>query len=262
MSNLLILGDGFLGKGIFNYLSKNKNVTIIKRKKLVNLIKSEIKFLDLLKKKNTKIIINCIGNTKKDLDFNSYVNPNIKIPILILNIIKKKKITFINFASQDEDKVEKYFQSKEITISNKLNYAVSKNICTKLLQNNYNNNFIMNLKIPIIYGEYSPVHMLYGEAEQCHKLNKQFKINNPHYLNNFISVRDLSNIIEILIDKNLFKKKYFYADISNNKPEKVINFIKKHFPYLKIILPKKYIGKFQNNKTHTTTNKIIINYFK
>ena len=262
MANSLILGDGFLGKGILKFLpNKNKLITL-NRNKLVNLIKNESKFLDLIKKKNIKIIINCIGNTKKNLDFNDYIYPNIKIPILILNIKKNKKITFINFASQDEDKVEKYFQSKEITKSNKFNYAVSKNICTKLLQNNYNNNFIMNLKIPIIYGELSPKHMLFGEAEYCNNLNIQFKINNPYYLNNFISIKDLSNILGILINKNLFKKKYYYTEISNNKPETVINFIKNHFPNLKIKLPKNHITKFKDNKTLITNNRVIINYFK
>ena len=91
---------------------------------------------------------------------------NIKIPTKILKIIKNKKIVFVNFASQDEDSVIKFFENENYPENSKFNYAISKYIFTIILKNNFFNNYILNLKIPIIFGYKSPKHMLYNLGQR------------------------------------------------------------------------------------------------
>lgn len=260
--NILILGEGFLSKGIKKNISKKFRLFIIGRKKINFFLSNKNKFLDLINKSKISIIINCIGNTRKNLDFDEYVDSNIKIPIKFLNIITNTKLIFINFASQDEDKVKDYFENKLLPKNNHINYALSKSILTRILKKNVFNNYIMNLKIPIIYGFDAPKHMLFGEALEMQSLNKHFVINNPNYLNNFIHIGELVKILELLLDSRKFIKKYYYDVISNNKPQKVYDFIKCHFPEIKIKLKIQLKKKKIKNQTLVTKNKSIINFFK
>lgn len=259
--NILILGDGFLGNGVFKNLSQQFNKKIFNRKKIIFYLKNEDKFIKYILKTKIKFIINCIGNTKKNLDLSEYIEPNIKIPTKILKIIKNKKIVFVNFASQDEDSVIKFFENKNYPENSKFNYAISKYIFTIILKNNLFNNYILNLKIPIIFGYKSPKHMLYGEAEEKNYYNKYFTIKNPNFYNNFIFMGDFVKLVENYL--KIYKpKKYRFDIISNNKPQKVYDFIKLHFPDLKIKLKSKLKQKIKINKTLKTKNKFIINYFK
>ena len=260
--NILIIGDGFLGNGIKSYLNTDFNIVVINKKKIkLFLSKSKI-FLQYIEKHKIKIIFNCIGNSKKNLDFNEYIEPNIKVPLKILSILANKKITFINFSSQDEDKVDKYFEKKIFPRGNIYNYAISKSIFTKILKKNFYNNFIINFKIPVIYGPNSPKHMLYGESIEKDYQNKFFLIKNPNYLNNFIHINELARVIEILLDKKIFKNKYYYEIISNNKPQTVYDFISTNLPNIKIKLSQKIKKNAILNSTLITKNKSIIKFFK
>lgn len=259
--NVLILGSGFLGSGIKNNISKKFKTKIINKNKIHHFIKNSNKFSEFLIKSKINIIFNCIGDTRKNMSFKNYINPNIKIPLKILHLISKTNITFINFSSQDEDKVKSIFKKKLFPEYNNYNYAISKYIFTMILKKNLFENYIINLTIPIIYGKKSPKHMLYGEAEECFKRGKKFVIKNPSFLNNFISMQDFVNIIELLILNLLYKKKYCHNVISNNKPQTVRDFVLSKFPNIKIDnkIKKKISVK---NKTLITKNKLIIDYFK
>lgn len=235
---------------------------IIKRKKINFFLLNSNKFLDFINEHKIAVIINCIGESRKNLDFSKYIESNIKIPTKILSIISNKKIVFINFSSQDEDKVDKFFEERIFPKNNKSNYAISKSILTKILQKNIFNNYIMNLKIPVIYGDNAPKHMLYGEALEKYSLNKYFFIKNPYYLNNFINIKVLVKILELLLVKQSFKKKYYYDIVSNNKPETVHSFITFHFPKIKIKMNLSYDKKNMNNSTLITKNNSIMKFFK
>ena len=260
--NILILGDGFLGDGIKSYLNTNYNLNVINKKKINLFLSDSKKFLQYIDKHKIKIIFNCIGNSKKNLDFSEYIEPNIKVPLKILHILANKKITFINFSSQDEDKVDQYFEKKIFPKGNIYNYAISKFIFTKIIKANFYNNYIINFKIPVIYGPNSPKHMLYGEAIEKYSQNKFFLIKNPNYLNNFIHINELVRVIEILLDKKIFKNKYYYETISNNKPQTVYDFISINLPNIKIKLSQKMKKKAILNSTLKTKNKSIIKFFK
>lgn len=261
-NNIIILGNGFLGKGIKKNISKKFKVIVIGRKKISFFLTNPKKFLELIKKNNISVIFNCIGDTRKNLDFSDYIDSNIKIPTKILEIISKTNLTFINFSSQDEDKVKHYFEKKLSPNDNSSNYAISKSIFTKILEKNLFDNYVMNLKIPIIYGHDSPKHMLYGEALEMYSLNKNFIINNPNYLNNFIHIKELVKILELLLNTYILKKKYYYDVISDNKPQKVYDFITNHFPKIKVKMNLNSNKNKIKNYTLITKNKLIINFFK
>ena len=235
---------------------------IIKRKKINFFLLNSNKFLDFINEHKIAVIINCIGESRKNLDFSKYIESNIKIPTKILSIISNKKIAFINFSSQDEDKVDQFFEERIFPKNNKSNYAISKSIFTKILQKNIFNNYIMNLKIPVIYGDNAPKHMLYGEAVEKYSLNKYFFIKNPYYLNNFINIKVLVKILELLLVKQSFKKKYYYDIVSNNRPETVHSFITFHFPNIKIKMNSSYNKKNMDNRTLITQNNSIMKFFK
>ena len=260
--NILILGDGFLGSGIKSYLNNEFNLIVINRKKINSLLSSPKIFLQYINRHKIKIIFNCIGNSKKCLDFNDYIEPNIKVPLKILYILSNKKVTFINFSSQDEAKVDKYFEKKKSPRGNIYNYAISKSIFTRILKENFYNNYIINFRIPVIYGSNSPNHMLYGDALEKYTLNKFFLIKNPNYLNNFIHIHELVRVIKILLGKKIFKKKYYYEIISNNKPQTVYDFISTNLPKVKIKVSKKIKENITPNSTLITKNKTIIKFFK
>ena len=59
-------------------------------------------------KNGINLIINCVGQTYKNLDLYEYVYPNIILPLKILRWIEGKKILFIHFSSTEEILINSY----------------------------------------------------------------------------------------------------------------------------------------------------------
>ena len=215
---ILILGNGYLSRSIKKFCKDETKIFI--HKKNTYMKKNYNKYLEkFIIKNGINLIINCVGQTYKNLDLYEYVYPNIILPLKILRWIEGKKILFIHFSSTDEILINSYFISKLRPPKN-LNYGLSKKIISLLLKKN-KNNYIYELMLPSIYGGNFKSKNLYGNLTNKSKTYVKY----PNNITNFINVSDFNNIFWLLISKYNFKKRYKFDYISNNKPKSVKNFI-------------------------------------
>jgi len=234
MKRILITGAlGFIGRGLLDSYSNNKNVQLYAiDKKKSNL--SNVKKLDLLNKKklfdyfkNKKIdYIFHLGGTS-DIDF-SVNNPDFTL--------KNNVLSLLNLLSLSrEKKIKKFiFSSSIYTKGNKGSfYRISKKTCEDILVE-YNRLYSLKfsiLRYGSIYGNGSP------KQNSVHKLAYQIKNGNTitregtgNEVRRYININDA-----IKLTKQSLQKQYIncYIDITGSKENKIsdmINLIRKAYP--------------------------------
>jgi len=256
-TKVLTLGNGYLSKSIEKNFPFKKNYYTHSKKKILS--KTYFSSLEkFIEEKKIKIIINCIGNTSKNQNFDSYYIPNILLPLKILDLIKNKKILFVNFSSTDET-IIKNFLKDQVPPPKEYNYGLSKKILSIIIKNK-TNNYILNIILPVVYGNSIKTKNLYNSIISNNRNRKITFIKFPSNISNFIKITDFCNLLWILINNYNYSKRYLFESISDNNPITVKNFVLKNFK-------KKYL-RFNNrqekvlNKSITSNNKLVVNYFK
>ena len=144
MNNILIFGHkSFIAKNfIYEYSSKFK-IYLYKKyfREKEDFEKNIFKFI---KKNKIKIIINFAANnnnSKKIDNFNQILNSNYNLPISLIKVSEKEKITVFLFLSQDSSDT-KYLQNYYSLSKNMLYYyLISNNFKTKVRVLNINSTF-------------------------------------------------------------------------------------------------------------------------
>jgi nucleoside-diphosphate-sugar epimerase len=255
--------DGFIGKNLVNYLKKIKKYKIyaltknkLKNTKIITYIKGNLKSDFSRYFKDTDIIIHCAakgvyGNSSKKKIYET----NFKDSFEFLKKAKRENVTnWIILGTSGEYGVVK---RGPMTIKNKLkpinDYGKSKvKFFLKLKKiNSQIKAKILYLRLFHVYGKYEAAGRLYPSLINSINQKKSFSMTDGLEIRDFISVTDAVKKIEKSIKIFESKKKSLFkiAHVSNGKPTKVIDFVKK------ILLQKKSnikinVGKSKKKKLY------------
>lgn len=273
-SILVLGGNGFIGKNIFNNLIKyGYNCKKLVRKKSFTFNSDEIYYYE----KSNKIyfsdkinkfdyFINCIGN-HRNIKYFEYIN-NYLIRKIIKKIIDKniKKITFIQISSLSV--YGNTFSIKNIiineeTLEKPLNeYGKSKlDIDNYLIEKNKNNNKFnyLILRVPLVYSDkYYPKFLI--SIKKIIKYYLFIYLIDKNACFSLIHINDLGNIINLLIQKKVINQIYITA---NNQKLKnlvykkffIFNNLVIHFNIIMLIKKILIYFKFNSYYLDVLTNK-------
>ena len=226
MTNIIILGNGFIGLHLYNFLkehNKNENFSIC------NISRAQVDYFDEIKLKkfireigncydgaySQNIIINCSGFTGKPNVDQCETNKaecfdyNVKLPVHLSNFCCKNKCWLINISSgciytgyekefTEEDEPNFGFYSTQSSF-----YSKCKHIAEKLIQNN----FTTTLRIRMPFCDYdSPRNLLI----------KLLKYDNlVKFKNSLTSIDDLSFFVNKFIERQLYKSDPGIYNVTN-----------------------------------------------
>jgi nucleoside-diphosphate-sugar epimerase len=214
-NNIIILGNGFLGTSIYNYLIKeNYNVKIYNRHNLddLNLY---------LNKHNNNYLINCSGIGHPSLlDKNPYeYNNEVNYIKDVLKIVNKHKLFLIHYSSAAACGYNYDFEEKIYPLSqnNTLYGSLKCNVENIISINISNNNFVI-LRLFSVYGIGLKKQLFYDLFQKYHKLDHIFKLNSLLDERNFISINDVLESTVFILNNKINSN---IINISHNKPIKI-----------------------------------------
>jgi nucleoside-diphosphate-sugar epimerase len=233
MKKILITGHrGFIGKYLTKYFSQDNHVFTIP-KKVFNSGDSLRTKLDNYK---CEYIFHLAGNTGLPEENYEYYNNQTKNTLLptvnlALNAPKTTKV-IIFFGSSDE-----YGNSKAPYKENTLPNPVTSYGWAKYSSHLAVKRIMENRKIPYIWvipglviGEHAKPQRLLGEIFAHLKSKKKLKLRNPSNIRDFITIKNLASIMDLIKDdkklynstlnisfENYFNIKNLYEHISENK---------------------------------------------
>ena len=233
--------EGFIGKNLVNYLKKLKKYKIyaltknkLKNTKIITYIKGNLKSDFSKYFKNTDVIIHCAakgvyGKTSKKKIYKTNFNDSLEF------LKRAKRANIINWLILGTSGEYGVVKRGPMTIKNKLkpinHYGKSKvKFFLKLKKiNSQIKAKILYLRLFHVYGKYEAAGRLYPSLINSINQKKSFSMTDGLEIRDFISVIDAVKKIEKSIKIFESKKKSFIkiAHVSNGKPIKVIDFVKK-----------------------------------
>jgi len=236
---ILITGStGFIGSNIIKYLIK-KNFYIYdllreknKNNKKIYKLKKNKKYRPIFYNKFSELeqklsplkidmIINCATyySTKNDVKtIENLVKTNIIFCSIVLEILNKHVKKFINFGSMMEYSKNNNFFPKNF-------YAITKyffQIIEKFYKQKNNKIKFYDLKLYETYGDNDKRKKLIPEIIENYKKNKTTKIISRNLNMNFIHIKSLIKIIDMIIFKKIKENEYV---VKNKKIIKIKNII-------------------------------------
>jgi len=197
MKNILILGKGYIGSSLFEYLRAKKDIlTEIKSKQDINYLDYSIldNYIFHAKNEGLDYIINCVGYTGRpnvegcEYDKETCWKYNVNIPILFTEIASHHNIPIIHISSgciytgYDKD----YNEEDEPNFglyNNSSFYSKTKHACEMSLKNT--NSYIFRIRMPFSY-----------KSSNRNYINKILQYNNLiNYKNSLTCVEDLNEFI-------------------------------------------------------------------
>ena len=214
-NKIVIIGDGFIGYSVYNYLvNANYNVSIFNRHNLNDLI-DELTHIDC------QLILNCSGIGHPSLLDNNPIEYNRELDHInrIIDIAYNNKIFLIQFSSAAACGYNYDFEEKiyPINVNNtlygKLKCHVENNIYNKLDDKTY-----IILRLFSVYGVGLKKQLFFDLYTKYQKNEHQFQLNSILDERNFISISDLLQLTEFIINNKISKN---IINISNDKPVKI-----------------------------------------
>ncbi len=249
--NLILGHRGFIGSNFYEFLKKkNKSLKIIDTPKIKK--KDITFFFNFLSQKILKYkpryIWNFLGTHSSNLNQN--LDSNFLLSYKLINLINNKKLNskIIFIGSAIEDNFESFSNLKK----KKLNYAISKNLQSLLINSsNFKKNFYI-LKLYNVYGDGVKINLFPGKINVMikkilsKKLNK-IKIKFYNDRRNYIHIDKVVKKMYLLINKKKIKNNF--SKIRSNK--EISN-----FQLFKIVAKKNGIKSFKTK----VINKDLILY--
>ena len=191
-----------------------------------------------------------------------YIKTNILGTINLFKFASTKKIRSVFFASSSSVYGDsKNFPLKENDKLFPKNIYASSKIVNEITAKTFAKNFNMKvygLRFFTIFGEWGRPDMLLFKIFRSSQTNTKLKLNNNgnHY-RDFTYIRDVVEILILLMNKKL-NKNYGVYNICSNNPQhvkKIIDYFKKNLSSLKILnIPKNRLDVF---KTHGDNKRIL-----
>lgn len=217
--NILITGaSGNIGSFLFRNLAKTHNVFGISRKKsennkILNFDLNEVsqeKLDDLLVRLDINSIIHCAGVLKVE-KIDDFITNSFLVNKLLST--KKKGVKYIVIGSAAEYGIYKKGKINEMAVvSPQTNYGISKLLQTALgvYYATIHNIDIINLRLFNVLSPTSGRGSLMGSLIQCTKnTNETMQIPNLAIQRDFIDVRDIVDLINVIISTNV-KHEHIY----------------------------------------------------
>ena len=255
--------EGFIGKNLVNYLKKNKKYKIyaltknkLKNTKTITYIKGNLKSDFSKYFENTDVIIHCAakgvyGNSSKKKIYETNFNDSLEF------FKRAKKANIINWVILGTSGEYGVVKKGPMTIKKKLkpinDYGKSKvKFFLKIKKiNSQIKAKIVYLRLFHVYGKYEASSRLYPSLINSIYQKKSFSMTDGSEIRDFISIEDAVKKIEKSMKIFESKKKSFIkiAHVSNAKPTKVIDFVKKILMQRKSNI-KLNIGKSKKKKIY------------
>ena len=241
---ILITGStGFIGSNMINYLlTKNFYIydllRLKNRKKIkINKLKENKKYIPIFYNKFSElehklrtlkidIIINCATyySTKNDVKtIENLVKTNIIFCSIVLEILNKHIKKFINFGSMMEYSKNNIFFPRNF-------YAITKfffQTIEKFYKQKNNKIKFYDLKLYETYGDNDKRKKLIPEIIKNYKRNKTTKIISRELNMNFVHIKSLIKIINMIIFKKIKEKEYVIKNKKISKIKKIIESVNK-----------------------------------
>lgn len=241
---ILITGStGFIGSNIINYLlTKNFYIydllRLKNRKKIkINKLKENKKYIPIFYNKFSElehklrtlkidIIINCATyySTKNDVKtIENLVKTNIIFCSIVLEILNKHIKKFINFGSMMEYSKNNIFFPRNF-------YAITKfffQTIEKFYKQKNNKIKFYDLKLYETYGDNDKRKKLIPEIIKNYKRNKTTKIISRELNMNFVHIKSLIKIINMIIFKKIKENEYVIKNKKISKIKKIIESVNK-----------------------------------
>jgi CDP-3, 6-dideoxy-D-glycero-L-glycero-4-hexulose-4-reductase len=241
---ILITGStGFIGSNIINYLlTKNFYIydllRLKNRKKIkINKLKKNKKYIPIFYSKFSElehklrtlkidIIINCATyySTKNDVKtIENLVKTNIIFCSIVLEILNKHIKKFINFGSMMEYSKNNIFFPRNF-------YAITKfffQTIEKFYKQKNNKIKFYDLKLYETYGDNDKRKKLIPEIIKNYKRNKTTKIISRELNMNFVHIKSLIKIINMIIFKKIKENEYVIKNKKISKIKKIIDSVNK-----------------------------------
>lgn len=221
MKNILIFGGaGFLGSALVKVLLKQYNVSVVYRKKVkllekvknnkkLNLIKSDIKDIDieLLKNLNIDIIYHLASmQPSNDNTFEKLYNGNVLLTKKIVDLVKNLKVKLLVFSSTSSVYSEaSYIDNKYLDEKSPVNpsnsYGLTKLLSEKLLVKELQkvDCKISIIRFPSIYGKNHNDGIIYyltklaKQSMNIQLYNKGITFRNVIFINSAVNILSLVN---------------------------------------------------------------------
>jgi dTDP-glucose 4,6-dehydratase len=261
---ILITGStGFIGTNVINLLLK-KNIYIYdilrnknKKNKKIKVLKKNKNYLPIfyktfneleekLKKIKIDTVINCAAHytgQNNTQNIENLIKTNVIFCSIILEILKKKITKFINFGSMMEYSKGNHFSPKNF-------YAITKHFFKKIeefYKLKYKNIKFYDLKLYEIYGDKDTRNKLIPTIIKNYKKNKEIKIVSKNLKMNFVYIKSLMKIINMIIFNKIKEGEYC---VKNNRFVE----IRKLISSLNIKLTKKIKIKYLSTKVDFIVN--------
>tara|TARA_B100000925_G_scaffold288649_1_gene270058 strand:+ start:6022 stop:6861 length:840 start_codon:yes stop_codon:yes gene_type:complete len=218
MTKILVLGaSGLIGSTIYKYLSSKKNLLVFgtynqNKPPLKNIIKYDFFDTDTNFINDYDLLINCIGVTKhhnlfSNIDF-AY-NLNIKLPLILNDLVKSKKIKVIHISTDCIFSGSKgNYKENDIDYSTDI-YGQTKRIAESLMKDS------LVIRTSTIGHEF---FFKKGLLEWFLSINSQCKGFDRAYFNGLTSLELAKIIYKYFIKKSFFPK--MLLNIGSNKISK------------------------------------------
>lgn len=260
VEKILITGSsGFLGYQILEFLLKkgfyvtdlirknNQKLNLLRRKykKNYNSVLIDKGFEKKIYSNKYKFLIHLATFYKSKYDkdeIHNVIESNINFPIKILKNINKKELTFINFGSMMEYNGN-LKSPKNIYATSKIFFEQSSEFF------NIKNQF--NIKIPETFSLYDTRKKIIPALIDSIKRRKTFKIIGKNLTLNFVTIENIYDVIDQIINKKIKPGNYV---IQNKSSTNIPNLLKK--------LKKSYKNNIKYIVKKHEPKKIILNYLK
>jgi len=190
-NGIIVLGDGYLGNFISNYLGYE-----LCRKKIVR----ELDVIELIKEYNPKVIINCIGKTgRPNIDWceshkEETFYSNVMIPLWLgKHTSDKLKLVHVGSGCIYQGMVHGGYKETDVPNYNGSFYSQSK-IMSESLLSAYDNVLQLRIRMPIDYDISNPRNFIYKI------MRYEYVINEP---NSMTIIEDLMEVIKKLIELDM-----------------------------------------------------------
>jgi UDP-glucose 4-epimerase len=233
-NKIIIIGDGFIGCSIYNYLlNANYNVSIFNRHNLNDLVE-QLSHIDC------QLILNCSGIGHPSLLDTNPLEYNRELDHInrIIDITHSYKIFLIHFSSAAACGYNYDFEEKiyPINVNNtlygRLKCHVENNIYNKLDEKTY-----VILRLFSVYGIGLKKQLFFDLYKKYKKNEHQFQLNSILDERNFISISDVFQSTEFIINNKISKR---IINISNDKPIKISSAIEIGYSILNKIYKKNH----------------------
>ena len=232
---LFFLKKGYkiIGVSRTNPFIENQNFTFVRFDLEKNIFDLDI---------NCDIFIHVAGEGRLDLDFDIYYRKNIKIAYNIKKFLEKyKPITVFLSTHKVYGMNKSNYINENSDIVNPSNYGLSKLVAENIL----NNNKMIILRLPAILGRGSRGWIT--QLVKKMKKNEEILVFNSLF-NNVFHLKDLSNFINILINKEIEHEVFLLSAQNAIESKKLVYYIKKKLQSESKIKVKEYQMYYFDNR--------------